>query len=367
MDSNQNTNENKVYVLKNLGELSGHNGWVTSIKSTADPKVLLSSSRDKTVIQWALSGDSEEDYGKPAKRLYGHEHFVQDVTVSSDARFALSGSWDNSLRLWDLETGLCKERFVGHKGDVMSVAFSADNRQICSGSRDRSVMLWNTLGQNNYTIVDSVNPDWISCVEFSPKTNPEKKEEGEKAEEENKEGEKDSTNFNFIVFGSFNGSVKKFDFDSRSEDCALKGHDGPVQAVSISPDASLCASGGKDGKVLLWDLKSGQELRGLELGESIVRLKFNPYRYWLCGVTANEIVVWDLVKDNNVVVKETFGDDFKCTSVEWAVDGETILCGFNDGVIRAKRIVEDKGGNGDVGSDHFDVSEDPETVYTDGE
>ena len=94
---------------------------------------------------WTLDGS--EDYGKPRRSLKGHSHYVQDVTISSDGQFALSGSWDGSLRLWDLNTGTTTRRFAGadqHKKDVLSVAFSADNRQIVSGSRDKTIKLWNT-------------------------------------------------------------------------------------------------------------------------------------------------------------------------------------------------------------------------------
>ena len=54
----------------------------------------------------------------------------QDVVISSDGQFALSGSWDGTLRLWDLNTGSTTRRFVGHAKDVLSVAFSVDNRQV---------------------------------------------------------------------------------------------------------------------------------------------------------------------------------------------------------------------------------------------
>jgi guanine nucleotide-binding protein subunit beta-2-like 1 protein len=72
------------------------------------------------------------DYGVPFCRLTGHSHFVQDVVLSSDGQFALSGSWDGELRLWDLSTGLTTRRFVSHEKDVISV----DNRQIVSTSCD---------------------------------------------------------------------------------------------------------------------------------------------------------------------------------------------------------------------------------------
>merc|ERR1711959_149492 len=122
------------------GVLEGHSGWVTSIATTNEnPEMILSASRDKTVMVWQITGEDMK-YGAPKKALRGHGHF------------ALSGSWDGTLRLWDLNTGLTTRRFVGHSKDVLSVAFSADNRQIVSGSRDKTIKLWNTLGECKYTI-----------------------------------------------------------------------------------------------------------------------------------------------------------------------------------------------------------------------
>ena len=91
---------------------------------------------------WNLTREEGDKYGVAQKRLTGHSHYVQDVAISSDGQFALSGSWDATLRLWDLNTGVTTRRFIGHSKDVLSVAFSADNRQIVSGSRDRSINLW---------------------------------------------------------------------------------------------------------------------------------------------------------------------------------------------------------------------------------
>lgn len=124
------------------GTLKGHGDWVTSLATTPeDPNLLLSSSRDKSVVVWQLTHGSgsgqaigeDNPYGFARRALRGHSHFVSDVVISSDGAFCLSSSWDGELRLWDIATGKTTRRFVGHEKDVLSVAFSVDNRQIVSG------------------------------------------------------------------------------------------------------------------------------------------------------------------------------------------------------------------------------------------
>ena len=155
------------------GVLKGHSDWVTALATTSeDPGMIISASRDKTCLVWTLTnaGGDGEAYGYPRRALKGHSHFVSDVVISSDGQFALSGSWDGTLRLWELATGKTTRRFVGHSKDVLSVAFSTDNRQIVTGSRDKTIKLWNTLGECKYTIAEDCHTEWVSCVRFSPST-----------------------------------------------------------------------------------------------------------------------------------------------------------------------------------------------------
>jgi WD40 repeat protein len=265
------------------GELRGHKNWVTSIATTeTDPSKIITGSRgeslascstvfeegeawirrrssdpvstfrsprysspflpgvrtptpsaDKTVIVWQLVNDGES-LGLPQRALRGHSHFVSDVTLSVDGHFCLSSSWDGTLRLWDLTTGETARQFIGHKKDALSVAFSPDNRQIVSGSRDRSIKLWNTIGECKMT-VDEAHGDWVSCVRFSPNTeNP------------------------VIVSAGWDKVVKVYNLSNLKLRTDLAGHSGYLNTVTVSPDGSLCASGGKDGVAMLWDLNEGK-------------------------------------------------------------------------------------------------------------
>ena len=72
------------------------------------------------------------------------------------------------------------------------------------------------------------------------------------------------------------------------------GHTGYINTVSVSPDGSLAASGGKDGITMLWDLNEGKHLYSLEAGDIVNALVFSPNRYWLCAATATCTKIFDL-------------------------------------------------------------------------
>lgn len=204
----------------------------------------------------------------------------------------------------------------------MSVAFSADNRQIVSGSRDKTIKLWNTLGVCKYTILDEGHTDWVKCVRFSPNSsNP------------------------IIVSASEDKLVKVWNLTN----CRLKtnhiGHTGYLNCVTVSPDGSLCASGGKDGMAMLWDLNEGKHLYTLEGGDIINSLCFSPNRYWLCAAVGPSIKIWDL--EGKSLVDELRPDVIniggkappaQCISLAWSADGQTLFAGYTDNLIRVWQV-----------------------------
>ncbi|EAT42918.1 AAEL005562-PA [Aedes aegypti] len=148
-------------TLQLRGQLVGHSGWVTYIATNPKyPSMILSSSRDKTLIIWKLTRD-DTSYGIPQKRLYGHSHFISDVILSSVGNYALSESWDKTLLLTDLVAGKSTSCYEDHAKDVLSVAFSIDNRQIVSGSRDKTIMLWTSVAECKYTIQEDGHRVWF--------------------------------------------------------------------------------------------------------------------------------------------------------------------------------------------------------------
>ncbi|XP_061368892.1 uncharacterized protein LOC133311804 [Gastrolobium bilobum] len=327
--------------LEFCGTMHGHTDMVTAIATPMDinnSEIIVTSSRDKSIIMWDLTNKDDDDYGVPCLRLTGHSRSVQDVTLSSDAQYALSSSCDGELRLWDLADGTSLRRFIGHKKGVLSVAFSMDyNRQIASASRDRTIKLWNIQGECKYTVE-------------------EREEDGDEEEEGDGEGDSHSDWVICVRFGheslvscSRYGTVKVWDlkFNNLELRHTLDGHTGYVNCIGVSPDGSVCASGGDGGVIPIWDLAEGKRLFSFDVESNVHALCFCPTRYWLCAATDHSIRIWDLKSKDirqdlkvPIDINEEENDDesIYCTSLSWSADGNTLFGGYSDGVVRVWAI-----------------------------
>jgi WD40 repeat protein len=91
---------------------------------------------------------------------------VDAVAVTPDGRWAISASWDHTLKVWDLQTGQEVRTFVGHEDWVFAVGVTPDSRRAISASRDHTLKVWNLpTGQELATVaLESA----LHCVAFAP-------------------------------------------------------------------------------------------------------------------------------------------------------------------------------------------------------
>jgi WD40 repeat protein len=98
--------------------------------------------------------------------LSEHTEEVNCVVFSLDGTLLVSGSGDNTVKLWDIQTGGVVKTFYGHTDCVLSVSISADCTQIASGSDDHTICLWDIeTGGCHHTIK---HQDAVYHVRFSP-------------------------------------------------------------------------------------------------------------------------------------------------------------------------------------------------------
>ncbi len=116
--------------------LEGHSAVAEGVAVTPDGKRAVSASVDQTLKVWDLES------GHALRTLKGHSAVVEGVAVTPDGKRAVSASSDQTLKVWDLESGRALRTLEGHSDRVTGVAVTADGKRAVSASADNTLKVW---------------------------------------------------------------------------------------------------------------------------------------------------------------------------------------------------------------------------------
>ncbi|MEH2082934.1 MAG: serine/threonine-protein kinase [Nostoc sp.] len=164
-----------VNTGKEICTIAGHQLKVNSVVFSPQGQLLASASYDRTIRLWqipALEGSQREFENHPCysllSTLSGHAWAVLTVAFSPDGQILATGSDDNTIKLWEVNTGQLICTLVGHSWSVVAVAFTADGETLLSASCDKTVKLWKvSTAEEIVTLsghVDSVSAVAVSKV-----------------------------------------------------------------------------------------------------------------------------------------------------------------------------------------------------------
>ncbi len=230
--------------------------------------------------------------------------YVYAVAFSPDGKFLATGSnnKDNSIQLWDCETGMPVRAFYGHSDKVVSVVFSKDGKRLLTGSHDKTARIWNVDEPESKLKPRSFrgHSSWVLSAAFSPD-----------------ESQIVTTGYDGTAV-VYNVADSEDEVKNKSKKVTLRpfaGHQGPVYSATFSPDGKSVVSAGYDGRILVWK------------PEEVERYDFSKLKERKKGETVK------IIPDPKIT-REFKGHSKPVYSVKFSADGKLLVSCGQDSTVR---------------------------------
>ena len=296
----------------------GHTDRVMAMAVTPDGRRAISGGHDQTLRVWDLESGQ-------TLRTLEYMDGIHGVAVTSDGRRAVSASLNGKLQVWDLESGQMLQTLKGHIDIVHTVKILPDGRRAVSGSDDGTLRVWDLeSGQTLCTLEGHMGG--IKDVAVTS--------DGRRA-----------------VSASEDMTLRLWDLES-GQTLRTLDHPGDFYAAAVTPDGSRAVSGSDDGTLRVWDLESGQTLRTLEghteCGQTLRTLEAHAECVQSiaitpdgrCAVSASNngtVRFWELESGQEIA---TFHGETAMRTLALASDGRTVVTGDDSGQVHFLRLVE---------------------------
>ena len=297
----------------------GHSNGVTCLQ--IDDVMMATGSYDATIRIWNL------DTGEQTRILRGHTQGIRSLQF--DDKILVSGSLDGTMKIWNWHTGELLNTLVCHQSGVISV--NLDGEWLASGSADKTIKVFNLKTKESFTLKG--HSDWVNQVRI------------------------DGTASRTIFSASDDCKVKLWDLESKRCIRTFEGHVGHVQQVLTLPadfepdeDPETSGGGGGDATSVASNGGGGVGGRGSSpsryaspppSGEEYTRDAYGPgfidqpdrplpCRYILSSALDSTIKCWDTATGK--CVRTFFGH----LEGVWALAGDTlrVVSGANDTMVK---------------------------------
>ncbi len=302
-DDSQKYHPIKIYDVNTyeFKTLEGHISLILSTAFHADNQRLVSSSEDETIKIWDINT------GKCLKTLYGYTDWQLAIALHPNGEILASGDNNATVRLWNIKTGKCLKTLLGHKNTIWSLAFSHDGNQLASGSTDTTIKIWDIkTGKCLKTFFGEEERIW--SLAFSP-------------------------NDKKLASSSFNQTINIWDIETGKYQNLKpdKSSNAGIKSVAYSPNGQILISGSEDSTICIWDANTYECLQVLiEHTDRVNSVKFINDQIFVSASEDSTIRLWNL--NTYECLKVFRGHQDRLTSVDF--NGQILVSGSTDRTVR---------------------------------
>jgi len=245
--------------------------------------------------------------GTSAKQVMTfHPHgVVASASFSPDGKWLVTGSWDNTAKIWNTQTGHAEKKLEQkHQGYVNTVRYSPDGKQILTASDDGTAKVWDAVTGNVILTLDQRGSHVKSAV-FSP------------------DGSQ-------IVTASDNKTLVMWDAKTGQKMKTFKGHEWPILEVAYSHDGKRLISASEDNTAILWEIATQNKRVLAGHTAPVTSVVFSPDDSR--AFTASEdgtAKLWDTESGKEILTLNSHNQGV--TSVDFSPDGRYVATGSQDG------------------------------------
>ncbi len=243
---------------------------ITSFANYYIPRGLIATQNERLIFGSGPDIIITDLNGNLSGTFKGNTTHIQSVGLAVERNRLTAGSYDKTVKLWNINTGDIEITFEGHKKNVLAASFSPDEKYVATGSLDRTVKIWNALTGEIMRSME-LHSDNILDVEFHPGGNYVLSASLDNSMRlwDIRDGEciktyighdKGVTDVEFLpdghhfVSSSFDGTIVLWETFTGNKVYSFVDHTGPVNCIEVSPDGKYLVSGGVDKRVYVWKL-----------------------------------------------------------------------------------------------------------------
>ncbi len=291
-----------------------HEEEVHGVAWSPDGTYIVSGSWDDTVRVW------EATTGREVFTYRGHDDDVNAVAWSPNGRYIASGSDDNTVRVRDAFTGRKMCEYEGHSDYVRALAWSPDGTRIASASDDETVQIWDIRTGHTLLSYDGHEDDLfteencVQAVAWSP------------------DGK-------YIASADDDETVRVWEAATGDELFSYEKHDDDVNAVAWSPDGRSIASASDDGTVRVRYADTGKKVYTYHNHTDCVNaLAWSPDGRYIASASSDGTVrIWVATTGQDVFTYRGHASDVQ--AVAWSPNGRLIASGDDDGTVQVWQAV----------------------------